>query len=86
MLALKSFREHDCAPGPSAQLSVEVKNPSVTHTLVVHSVEDWLNGGAKSPKEAMEKRRSRGIARRLTAIRFCPSPSPHLSFRLRPVK
>jgi hypothetical protein len=26
-------------------------------TLVAHSVGDWLNGGAKSPKEAIEKRR-----------------------------
>ena len=43
--------------GAVARLSVEVKSPSVTHTLVAHSVEDWLNGGAKSPKEAIEKRR-----------------------------
>ena len=57
VLALKSFREHDCAPGPAAHLSVEVKSPSVTHTLVAHKVEEWLNGGARSPKEAIEKRR-----------------------------
>ena len=42
VLALKSFREYDCAPGPAAHLSVEVKNPSVTHTLVAHAVEDWV--------------------------------------------
>jgi hypothetical protein len=29
----------------------------VTHTLVAHAVEDWLNVGAMSPKEAIEKRR-----------------------------
>jgi hypothetical protein len=57
VLALKSFPEHDCAPGPAAHLSIEVKSPSVSHTLVAHAVEDWLNGGAKSPKEAIEKRR-----------------------------
>jgi hypothetical protein len=56
VLALKSFREHGCAPGPAAHLSLEVKSPSVTHTLGAHAVEDWLNGGAKSPKEAIEKR------------------------------
>jgi hypothetical protein len=56
VLALKSFRQHDCAPGPAAHLSIEVKNPSVTHTVVAR-IEDWLNGGAKSPKEAIEKRR-----------------------------
>ena len=60
VLALKSFREHDCAPGPAAHLSVEVKSPSVTHMIVVHKV-DWLNGGAKSPKEAVEERRLREL-------------------------
>jgi hypothetical protein len=40
---------------------VEVKNPSVTHTLIAHSVEVWLNGGAKSPKQAIEKRRLREL-------------------------
>ena len=57
VLALKSFREHDCVPGPAAHLAIEVKSPSVTHTVVAHAIEDWLNGGAKSPKEAIEKRR-----------------------------
>ena len=57
MLALKSFREHDCAPGPAAHLSIEVKSPSVTHAIVARKIEEWLNGGAKSPKEAIEKRR-----------------------------
>jgi hypothetical protein len=57
VLALKSFREHDCAPGAVARLSIEVKSPSVTHTLVTQKVEDWVNGGARSPKEAIETRR-----------------------------
>jgi hypothetical protein len=61
VLGLKSFREHDCAPGPAAHLLVEVKSPSVIHTLVAHAVEDWLNGGAKRPKEAIEKRRLREL-------------------------
>jgi hypothetical protein len=30
---------------------------AATHTLVARAVEGWLNGGAKSPKEAVEKRR-----------------------------
>jgi hypothetical protein len=57
VLALKSFRAHDCEPGPAAHLAIEVKSPSVTHTVVARKIEDWLNGGAKSPKEAIEKRR-----------------------------
>lgn len=57
VLALKSFREHDCAPGPASHLAIEVKSPSVTHTVVARRIEEWLAGGAKSPKEAIEKRR-----------------------------
>jgi hypothetical protein len=54
VLALKAFREHDCAPGPAAHLSVEVRSPSVIHTVLAHRIEEWLNGGARSPKEAIE--------------------------------
>ncbi len=55
--AWKSFREHECSPGPGAHLAIEVKNPSVTHTLVARKIEEWLAGGARSPSEAVEKRR-----------------------------
>lgn len=57
VLALKSFREHDCSPGAAAHLAIEVKNPGVTHTVVTRKVEEWLSGGARSPSEALEKRR-----------------------------
>lgn len=57
VLALKSFREHGFAPGSAAHLSIEVKSPSVTHTVVARRIEEWLTGGAKSPKEAIEKQR-----------------------------
>lgn len=49
--ALKVFREHDCSSGPAAHLMIEVKNPSVTHTVVARKVEKWLTGGARSPSE-----------------------------------
>ena len=61
VLALKSFGEHDCPPGPAAHLAIEVKNPSVSHTVVTGAVRDWLDGGARSPKEAIEKRRLKEI-------------------------
>jgi hypothetical protein len=61
ILALKSFREHDCVPGAAAHLSVEVKSPCVTHTLVVRSIEEWLTAGGKNPKEAIEKRRLKAL-------------------------
>jgi hypothetical protein len=34
---------------------------SVTHTVVTRAVRDWLDGGARSPKEAIEKRRLKEI-------------------------
>ncbi len=49
VLALKAFREVNCGPGPASQLSVDVRNPSVTHTLSAQSVENWLNGGGDQP-------------------------------------
>ncbi len=61
VLALKAFREVDCAPGPASQLSVSVRDPGVTHTLSAQSVENWLKGGAKSPREAIEKQRLRDL-------------------------
>ena len=66
VLAIRAFREHDCAPGPAAHLDIEVKSPSVRHTVVARKIEEWLTGGAKSPSEAVEKRRLKEIARRLT--------------------
>jgi hypothetical protein len=57
VLGLKAFREHDCAPGPAAHLDIDVKSPSVRHTVVARKVEEWLTGGARSPSEALEKRR-----------------------------
>jgi len=57
VLALKAFREHDCAPGAGAHLEIEVKSPSVRHTIMARKVDEWLSGGARSPSEAIEKRR-----------------------------
>ncbi len=61
VLALKAFREHDCAPGPAAHLEIEVKSPSVKHTVVARKIEQWLTGGARSPSEAVEKRRLKDL-------------------------
>lgn len=51
VLAIRAFREHDCEPGIASRLAVEVRPPSVTHTVMVQNVRDWLDGAAKSPKE-----------------------------------
>ena len=59
-LALRAFREHDCEPGEMGRLDVEIRS-SVTHTLTVQRLYTWLNGGAKSPKEAVMKERLREL-------------------------
>ena len=43
-LAVRAFREHGCAPGPARRMEVEAKTPSVTHTVSMAKVRDWLEG------------------------------------------
>ena len=59
-VALRTFKEHGCEPGPLGKLEVEIRS-FVTHTLTVQRLHTWLNGGAKSPKEAVLKERLREL-------------------------
>jgi len=60
VLAIKIFREHDCEPREGNRLEIEVRS-SVTHTLTLRKIHDWLNGGAKTPKEAVTKEKLRAL-------------------------
>lgn len=60
VLAVKTLREHDCAPGEISKLEVEIRS-SVTHEITLKRVRQWLKGGAKSPKEAVMKERLREL-------------------------
>jgi len=60
VLAIRTFRQHDCEPGPAARLEIEVRS-SVIHTITPMRVHEWLNGGAKSPREAVTKERLRAL-------------------------
>jgi hypothetical protein len=60
VLAIKVFHQHDCTPGEATQLEIEVRS-SVVHTITMRKVQDWLNGGAKTPKEAVTKERLRAM-------------------------
>ena len=60
VLAIRTFRQHDCEPGQASSLEVEVRS-SVVHTITPKRIRDWLNGGAKSPKEAVMKDRLRAL-------------------------
>ena len=59
-LAMRIFKQHDCKPGTISQLEVEIRS-SVTHTVTPKKVREWLNGGAKTPKEAVIKERLRTL-------------------------
>ncbi len=60
VMAVKTFRKHDCEPGLMSSLEVEIRS-SVTHTVTLKKIHSWLNGGAKTPREAVTKERLRGL-------------------------
>src|SRR5436305_12868484 len=60
VLGLCAFRKHELDPGELTQLEVEVRS-SVTHTLPVTNVREWLQRGVRSPKEAILKERLRTL-------------------------
>lgn len=60
VLALRAFREHDCEPVGMRELEVEIRS-SITHTVTVQKVHQWLTGGAKHPKDAVMKDRLRAL-------------------------
>ena len=60
VLGLSAFRKHELEPGAMTQLDVEVRT-SVTHTVTVRHVHDWLQRGVRTPKEAVLKERLREL-------------------------
>ena len=61
VLAIRAFREHECAPGAGSQLEVEARSPAVTHTVSMAKVQDWLRSSAKSPSDKIMKERLKGL-------------------------
>ena len=60
VLGLCAFRKHELQPGGLTQLEVEVRS-SVKHTLTVKKVQEWLQRGVTTPKEAVLKERLRTL-------------------------
>ena len=60
VLAIRTFRQHHCEPGQVSELEVEVRS-SVIHTITPRRIFDWLNGGSKTPREAVMKERLRAL-------------------------
>jgi hypothetical protein len=61
-LAVRTFRQHDCEPGELSKIEIEVRS-SITHTVTLKKIHSWLQGGARSPKEAVTKERLRALMR-----------------------
>jgi hypothetical protein len=60
VLAFRTFKQHGCEPGDISKLEVEIRS-SVVHTITLKKVRQWLEGGAKSPSEAVTKERLRAL-------------------------
>ena len=60
VLAIRIFREHDCEPREANELQIEVRS-SVVHSITIRKVHEWLNGGARTPKDAVTKERLRSL-------------------------
>lgn len=60
VLAIRAFRLNDCEPGAMSQLDVEIVS-SVTHHVTPRRIQEWLNNGARSPKEAATKERLKAL-------------------------
>ena len=60
VLAVRTFRQHGCEPSDTRKLDVEIRS-SVTHTVTLGRVRQWLNGGARSPKEAVTKEQLKAL-------------------------
>lgn len=59
-LGVAKFRKHGIQVAGLAKLDVEVRS-SITHTLTVKTLEDWLARSCKTPKEVVLKERLRAV-------------------------
>jgi hypothetical protein len=59
VLGLKALKRSDWIDviGPGTRIDVEVIEPPVRHFLMYAQLQRWLDGGAKSPAEAIQKKR-----------------------------
>ena len=60
VLAVRTFKQHHCEPGELSIIEVEIRS-SITHTVTLKKIHSWLQGGARSPKEAVTKERLRAL-------------------------
>jgi hypothetical protein len=47
------------SPGPGTRLEIEVREPSVTHTVTIQQLHRWVSGATKSPAERLKREQMR---------------------------
>jgi hypothetical protein len=59
VLGLKALKRSDWIDviGPGTRITVQVQEPPIEHFLMFAQLTRWLDGGAKSPNEAVTKKR-----------------------------
>jgi hypothetical protein len=59
VLALKTLKRDDWVDviGPGTRITVQIHEPPVEHFMMYAQLTRWLDGGAKSPNEAVTKKR-----------------------------
>jgi hypothetical protein len=59
VLGLKALTKSDWieAVAPGTRLEIQVLEPAAVHILMVAQLMRWLDGGARTPAEALRKRR-----------------------------
>ena len=57
-LGLKALKKSDWveAVAPGTRLEIQVLEPAAVHILMVAQLTRWLDGGAKTPAEALKKK------------------------------
>src|SRR5260370_29624763 len=58
VLGLCAFRKHELEPGGLTQLKLEVRS-SISHSVTVTKVREWLQRGVRTSKEAVLKRKTK---------------------------
>lgn len=59
-MSISAFRKHEIHPAAPAELNVEIRC-SITHTVTVRQLDDWLKQTPRTPKEMATKERLRSL-------------------------
>ena len=63
VLGLKTLKQSDWieAVAPGTRLEIQVLEPAAVHILMVAQLTRWLDGGARTPAEALKKKQLKAL-------------------------